>query len=378
MQLPPPNGASDPAAGHLGKSLLQAALGAARRVGALPGQRPATIDEDVEATPEEDVVEEKSTVGWSLLRSAFSGGRPPLASFDEVEGASPASGWQVAQAEILASQANWPKTPGTWDRERAFEIADDLEGGTARETSTDFTTPLRRSGKLWRFRVVRSEDRLKYRMVTEQGAFLMYAQIFLKSRLVSFFLYDPGEEEDRALYDTALPTFSMTYNEEQTEWRLVQERCSNCRMAPSHLSCSKRGSQQQLAVIRHSRSEVGDGTCHCLDVWLPGVDLDGNAVVWCHMLGKSDLGGPENDDEKQFLVTRLPEWSDKVESLVLDFKGRQILSSAKNFQLAMEEKPNNTVCQYGKIGNQDFALDFKYPLSAIQAFGIAMTVFFWM
>lgn len=341
----------------------------------MPAQPAAAAGDDVEATLKDDSAEAKRAVGWELLRSALSGGRPPLPSVDE-DGISPASAWMVSQAETVP-QANWPKTPGTWDRERAFEIADDLEGGNARETSTDFTTPLRRCGKLWRFRVVRSECRLKYRMLTEQGAFLMFAEICLKSRLVSFFLYDPGEEEDKALYDTALPTFSMTFNENQSEWKLVQERCSHCRMAPSHLSCSKRG-KQQLAVIRHSRCEVGDGTCHCLDVCMPGVGLDGAPLVWCHMLGKSDLGGHDMDDEKQFLITRLPEWSDKVESLVLDFKGRQILSSAKNLQLAMEEKPNSTVCQYGKIGNQDFALDFKYPLSAIQAFGIAMTTFFWL
>merc|ERR1712217_471738 len=96
--------------------------------------------------------------------------------------------------------------------DRAFDIADSLEGGLARETSTDFTTPLRRSSKLWRFRVIRSADKMSARLMTDTGDFLMYAELQLTARTISFFLYDP-RGEGKGLYDSAMPTFSMTFNE---------------------------------------------------------------------------------------------------------------------------------------------------------------------
>eukprot|EP00438_Fugacium_kawagutii_P014946 Skav221307 [mRNA] locus=scaffold463:36608:41762:+ [translate_table: standard] len=48
----------------------------------------------------------------------------------------------------------------------------------------------------------------------------------------------------------------------------------------------------------------------------------------------------------QKLTTKQPTWNEEVESLVLDFKGRHILSSAKNFQLALSQKPDHVLCQY--------------------------------
>ncbi|OLP98461.1 28 kDa ribonucleoprotein, chloroplastic [Symbiodinium microadriaticum] len=47
-----------------------------------------------------------------------------------------------------------------WERERAFDIADSLENGLAREIVTEFMHPLRRASKLWKFHVIRSEVRL--------------------------------------------------------------------------------------------------------------------------------------------------------------------------------------------------------------------------
>lgn len=275
------------------------------------------------------------------------------------------------------AQALADDDPERWDRERAFEIADSLEGGMARETATDFTTPLRRSSRLWRFRVVRSEDKLSARLLTDSGDFLMFASVALEARSIDLFLYDPGGD-DAGLYDPAAPTFSMGFNEARTEWRLVQERCENCRFAPPHLSCSRLG-KQQLALIRHSRHMVGDGISNCMEVTIPGLYSDHSAVVWCPMLGRKDLGAACSGcgGDRQRLITKKPVWNDEVESLVLDFKGRDVLASAKNFQLALEQKPQHVICQYGKLSATNFGLDFRYPLSAVQAFGMAMSTLFW-
>jgi len=287
-------------------------------------------------------------------------------------------GWrQAVVSEEKAASAMMQETPGARFRGRCFNIADSIEAGFARETTSDFTTPLRRSGKLWRFRLLRSEDRMSARLVAEHGEFLMYTRVQLEARLVSFYLYDPAKEEEKDLFDEATPAFTMSFNEARTEWRLCQERCENCQMTPTHLSCANCG-KQQLAHIRHLRSDIGEGVSNVLEMRIPGIYSDGRALVWCDAVGKGDLGRPqEGNNETQLLVTKLPVWNEQVGSLVLDFKNRSIQSSAKNFQLALQQKPDHVICQFGKLSTSNFSLDFKFPLSAIQAFGAAMSTIFW-
>lgn len=59
------------------------------------------------------------------------------------------------------------------DTERAYDIADALEGGLARETTSGFQHPLRRAKNLWKFKVVRSDDKLQYRLFSGNGDFLI-------------------------------------------------------------------------------------------------------------------------------------------------------------------------------------------------------------
>jgi hypothetical protein len=223
---------------------------------------------------------------------------------------------------------------------------------------------------------VRSEDKSQYRLFSDEGDFLMYAHA--ESHRVDFFLYNPNSREVDRLYDPARPAFTMTANKDRTEWRIVQERCEHCRFSPKHLTCACHG-KQQVAFIRHSRVPIGDGIFNCMEVNIPSLHRDSGRVIWCPMLGKGDLAcPPEGSRDAQFLCTKKPAWNDQVESLVLDFKGRTVMSSAKNFQLAMEERPEHVICQYGKIGPTTFSLDFRYPLSVIQAFGMSLTTMHWV
>eukprot|EP00928_Gymnodinium_smaydae_P064205 TRINITY_DN47605_c0_g1_i1.p1 TRINITY_DN47605_c0_g1~~TRINITY_DN47605_c0_g1_i1.p1 ORF type:complete len:303 (-),score=57.37 TRINITY_DN47605_c0_g1_i1:104-1012(-) len=299
---------------------------------------------------------------------------------------------------VLASSSLWPWPRGGLERqsvddadaanvERAFELADSVEKGLAREHGAEFMRPLRRSSKLWRFNVARSEDKLEYRLLSDDGTFLMCARVDLDSRRAGFYLYDTHDR----LHDPMRPTFTMSFSEDRCEWRLFQERCDNCGLSPKHLSCSSFG-KQQVAAVHHVRENVGDAVCNGMCAQVPGIYSDGSQVIWCPMLGRGDLGGssaasPANAcgsspckasrRERLHLVARQPQWNPEARSLVLEFKGRSVLSSAKNFQLALRQKPDHVICQFGKIGRGTFALDFKYPLSVVQAFGIAVTTLFW-
>lgn len=62
---------------------------------------------------------------------------------------------------------------------------------------------------------------------------------------------------------------------------------------------------------------------------------------------------------------------------MLDFQGRVTMASVKNVQLVEEGfqaagKHAQVLLQFGRTGKDSFTLDFKYPLSPLQAFGIAL------
>lgn len=261
------------------------------------------------------------------------------------------------------------------------EVADCLEQGMAREILTEFAHPLRKANKLFKFRIERSGDRCCYHLRTDRGKFLMFARASVDARRVDFYTYDPqSPSKSPSLYDAAKPAFTMTFSEDQTEWSLTQQRCESCqrRHVPEHLSCTALG-KQQLAFVRHTSRRTCDGKFNSMDVQIPGFSPDGRSEVWCPVLGDrgslAAASAPAAGAER--LVTRFPEWNEEVKSLVLDFKSRAALPSARNFQLAHESSPKSTICQYVKIGPDSFGLDFRHPLSAVQAFGISMTTLVW-
>ncbi|VDN08378.1 unnamed protein product [Thelazia callipaeda] len=80
-------------------------------------------------------------------------------------------------------------------------------------------------------------------------------------------------------------------------------------------------------------------------------------------------------DDLIALQNKSPVWNEDTQSYVLNFHGRVTQASVKNFQIIHEADPKYIVMQFGRIGYDTFTMDFRYPLSALQAFGIAMTSF---
>lgn len=65
----------------------------------------------------------------------------------------------------------------------------------------------------------------------------------------------------------------------------------------------------------------------------------------------------------------------ETQSYVLNFNGRVTLASVKNFQIVHDNDLDYILLQFGRIPEDSFTLDFQYPMSAITAFGIALTSF---
>eukprot|EP01105_Mastigella_eilhardi_P017829 TRINITY_DN4109_c3_g1_i1.p1 TRINITY_DN4109_c3_g1~~TRINITY_DN4109_c3_g1_i1.p1 ORF type:complete len:615 (-),score=217.02 TRINITY_DN4109_c3_g1_i1:75-1868(-) len=76
------------------------------------------------------------------------------------------------------------------------------------------------------------------------------------------------------------------------------------------------------------------------------------------------------------LTNKIPEWSEERKEYILDFGGRVKQASVKNFQLVdTASNSQDVLMQFGRITDNLFALDFKYPLSLLQTFGIALSSF---
>uniref|UniRef100_A0AAF5Q623 Tub domain-containing protein n=2 Tax=Wuchereria bancrofti TaxID=6293 RepID=A0AAF5Q623_WUCBA len=80
-------------------------------------------------------------------------------------------------------------------------------------------------------------------------------------------------------------------------------------------------------------------------------------------------------DDLIAMHNKSPVWNEDTQSYVLNFYGRVTQPSVKNFQIIHDADPKYIVMQFGRIGYDAFTMDFRYPLSALQAFGIAMTSF---
>lgn len=84
------------------------------------------------------------------------------------------------------------------------------------------------------------------------------------------------------------------------------------------------------------------------------------------------------------LRNKAPRWHEQLQCWCLNFKGRVTVASVKNFQLVAAMNPSEiipveeqdkVILQFGKIGKDIFTMDYRYPLSAFQAFAICLSSF---
>lgn len=84
------------------------------------------------------------------------------------------------------------------------------------------------------------------------------------------------------------------------------------------------------------------------------------------------------------LKNKSPRWHEQLQCWCLNFKGRVTVASVKNFQLVAaiessaepaQSDQDKVLLQFGKIGKDTFTMDYRYPLSAFQAFAICLSSF---
>ncbi|RWW57560.1 hypothetical protein BHE74_00035641 [Ensete ventricosum] len=121
--------------------------------------------------------------------------------------------------------------------------------------------------------------------------------------------------------------------------------------------------------------------------------MDFNSSRFSDITGGIQEGEEENEIKERPLVLRNkpPRWHEQLQCWCLNFRGRVTVASVKNFQLVSAVQPaagaptpseppapsehDKIILQFGKVAKDMFTMDYRYPLSAFQAFAICLSSF---
>jgi hypothetical protein len=262
----------------------------------------------------------------------------------------------------------------------AFDLADMMEQGLAREVSTSFINPLPKEQQTRRLVMQRSADQCEFLLASQDGEPLLLARSAKGSRQIEIHIPMGGSPPV-----AVGPAFTLAADdEEHGNWTLRCERCDCCDSQPlspagGSPGCRKTSCRREIAHIFQERRKIGKGNMMCMEVDVPAACQDGTSALWC----------PRTQSEwsRTTLASRQPTWSDKAKCLCLDFYGRAKVASAKNIQLEILD--SQEICRegrrrlrepellFGKVSDNEFVLDYSYPLGMAQAFAIALSTRDW-
>lgn len=82
---------------------------------------------------------------------------------------------------------------------------------------------------------------------------------------------------------------------------------------------------------------------------------------------------PENDFDETVLENVKPEYNEQRGCYCLNFFGRALTASAKNFQLVEKgDLDQDIVLMHGKESKDEYNVDYRSPLNSIQTFAISI------
>ncbi|KAF8362541.1 tub-1 [Pristionchus pacificus] len=134
----------------------------------------------------------------------------------------------------------------------------------------------------------------------------------------------------------------------------------------------------ELAAVIYDQNFLGFRGPRKMTILTPGLS-EGKEVLKIRPVAEKDTllerYKSRRLDNVVKMTNKAPLWSEESQSFVLNFHGRVTQASVKNFQIVHEQDEEYVVMQFGRVSHDMFSMDFRYPLSAVQAFGIAMTSF---
>ncbi|XP_018326719.1 protein king tubby [Agrilus planipennis] len=136
--------------------------------------------------------------------------------------------------------------------------------------------------------------------------------------------------------------------------------------------------RQELGAVIYDTNVLGFKGPRKMTVILPGMTLEQQRVVIYPQDESESLiesWKAKNMDNLIELHNKTPVWNDDTQSYVLNFHGRVTQASVKNFQIVHDSDTDYIVMQFGRVAEDVFTMDFRYPLCAVQAFAIALSSF---
>lgn len=136
--------------------------------------------------------------------------------------------------------------------------------------------------------------------------------------------------------------------------------------------------RQELAAVVYDTNVLGFKGPRKMTVIVPGMTPDHQRVT---IYPQDDSEGliecwkAKNIDNIIELHNKTPVWNDDTQSYVLNFHGRVTQASVKNFQIVHDSDSEYVVMQFGRVAEDVFTMDYRYPMCALQAFGIALSSF---
>ncbi|XP_028670408.2 tubby protein-like isoform X1 [Erpetoichthys calabaricus] len=136
--------------------------------------------------------------------------------------------------------------------------------------------------------------------------------------------------------------------------------------------------RQELATICYETNLLGLRGPRKMTIIVPGLDHNDERVpIRPQNEHESLLVRHQNGNWDSLIVlhNKPPFWNKETQSYVLNFKGRVTQASVKNFQIIHMQDPDYIVMQFGRVAEDVFTMDYRYPLCALQAFTITLTSF---
>lgn len=136
--------------------------------------------------------------------------------------------------------------------------------------------------------------------------------------------------------------------------------------------------RQEFCAIMYEQNVLGIKGPRKMTIVLPKTDQNRNRKIFRPISEKTSLLGQFDEGNLDTITVhhnRQPQWNQSTESYVLNFNGRVSQASVKNFQITKDDDITHTIMQFGRVKNDVFTLDYRYPLSAVQAMSIALSSF---
>ncbi|XP_071452538.1 protein king tubby isoform X2 [Hetaerina americana] len=144
------------------------------------------------------------------------------------------------------------------------------------------------------------------------------------------------------------------------------------------LPSERNHTRQELAAVVYETNVLGFKGPRKMTVILPGMTHDQKRLTISPFSENESLlecWKNKNMDKLIELHNKTPVWNDESQSYVLNFHGRVTQASVKNFQIVHESDEEYIVMQFGRVAEDVFTMDYRYPMCALQAFAVALSSF---